>query len=116
MAYTKPTWVNDGAPAINAANLQAISNTLDVSQTMKFNITLQASAWTGSTAPFSQTVQVQGLRADQNYNWGTMGLTTVQYNAASAAGLQVSSYSTGSVTFQALYAKPYIDIPVIIQR
>lgn len=116
MSYTKPTWVNDGAPAINAAALQSISDTLDVSQTMKFQATLTAAGWSGSDAPYTQTLQIPGIRLDQTYNWGTMGLTKSQYVAASAAGLQVLDYLAGSVTFQALYSKPNVDIPIYIQR
>ena len=51
MAYTAPTWVNDSNPAIDAAALQAISDTLAAAQ-----------ALSGSAAPTNATTGNLGQR------------------------------------------------------
>ena len=47
--YVSPTWVNDSSPSLNAANLQAITDTVEASQVL-----------TGSSAPATSTAGVVG--------------------------------------------------------
>lgn len=77
--------------------------------------TLRASAWTGSAAPYTQTVSVMGLAARSN---GTIGLsqsaTAAQRAAAREAMLCVTGQASGALTVTADGEKLTVDIPVTV--
>ncbi len=79
------------------------------------NIILSASAWSGSNAPFTQAVQVEGLTAIQN---GVISVansaTPEQRQAAREAMLSVISQTNGKLTIAADGELPEQDIPVSI--
>lgn len=78
-------------------------------------ITLPAAGWTGTAAPYSQTVNVTGLTAGGN---GDIGLaqtaTAAQRAAARDAMLCVTGQAAGALTTTADGDKPTVNIPVIV--
>ena len=94
----------------------------DVDKTIALNkittITLLASKWSGSSAPYSQTVAVNGITENDNPNLVSMladGASVATQEAyITAFGIVCSGTGTtsnGSVTFK-VYKKPTIDIVV----
>lgn len=79
------------------------------------NAVLSASHWDGDTAPFTQTIQIEGLTAEQN---GVIdvahGITDEQLQAACDAKLRASGQADGSLTILAKGEKPACDIPVAV--
>lgn len=79
------------------------------------NAVLSASRWTGAAAPFTQTIQIEGLTAEQN---GVIdvahNITDEQLQAACDAKLRASEQADGSLTILAKGAKPACDIPVAV--
>lgn len=77
--------------------------------------TLLADAWSGETAPFSQTISVPGLTAEQN---GMISIphncTDEQKQAVIECVFFVSGQADGTLTIEAEKQKPEIDIPVSI--
>lgn len=81
MTYTKTTWVNGSAPAINATNLNNIENgifnvdtsftthsTLTATLTVLghvqngiYTATILTSSWNGTTSPYTTSVTVSGM-------------------------------------------------------
>lgn len=69
--------------------------------------------WTGSAAPFTQTVNVTGVTADNNILVGLASTASAdQYNAACKAKLLPGAQGAGTVTVKAYGTKPAIDLPV----
>lgn len=75
--------------------------------------TLTTSGWTGSAAPYSQTVAVSGITATSVNDWlPTVNATQAQIEAWDAANIKDGGQSTGSATLKAWGDKPTVDIPV----
>lgn len=76
---------------------------------------LSASAWSGVDSPFTQTLAVAGLTANQN---GTISVaqnaTIEQRDAARMAMLAVIGQTDGTLTIAADGEMPDIDIPVVV--
>ena len=79
-------------------------------------ITLLADNWVGESAPYSQTVAVEGMTADRTFSAPTSGDNSQGVLAVSEAlGLLCGAESAeGSVTFYASQ-KPEIDLTVILR-
>ncbi|MCI9137774.1 MAG: BppU family phage baseplate upper protein [Lachnospiraceae bacterium] len=78
-------------------------------------ITLSASSWTGTDAPYTQTVAVAEL---QSYNNCCVEIhpdaTPAQENALLESKIEVTSYSeTSGLSFSAV-SKPPVDIPILL--
>lgn len=83
-----------------------------------FSITLASTGWTGSAAPYSQTVSASGLKADNNYMLVSMladgSAEATQKAYVKAFGIVSSGtavVSNNSVTFK-VYKKPEVGITV----
>lgn len=101
-----------GAKDINATNA-AVNRAEHVTI-----ITLRASGWTGAAAPYSQTVAVSGVTANDNpllvSNLSETASAETQAAYAKAFGRVASGAAVtvnGSVTFK-VYKKPAVDISV----
>ena len=77
--------------------------------------TLTASGWSGSAAPYVQSVSVSGMTATLNGMLGlAMTAATEQLAAAQAAKLLVTAQASGTVTVKAFGTKPAVNIPISI--
>lgn len=78
--------------------------------------TLTASGWTGSAAPYSQTVSIgTTLTAGQGALIGAASTANIQQRyACRAAVISVSAVGTSTITVIADGAKPVVDIPAEI--
>ena len=77
--------------------------------------TLLASAWSGIDSPFTQTLAVEGLGADQNGNISVAQNATIeQRDAARMAMLSVIGQSEGQLIISADGEMPEVDIPVVV--
>lgn len=76
-------------------------------------VTLLADGWVGSEKPYTQTVSVSGLGAEQNGQASlAQGAAPEQETAAIKAVLSVSAQADGSLTIKASGQKPSVDIPI----
>lgn len=74
-------------------------------------LTLAADAWEGGAAPYSQTVPVPGVLADETAQIIQPAPAAAGLEAWSAAGLRCAAQGDGTLTFTAR-EKPEADIPV----
>lgn len=75
--------------------------------------TLMANGWTGSTAPYCQTLSISAVTATSaNEILSGANITADQLAAMESANLQDGGQATGSLTIRAYGDKPIIDIPV----
>ena len=82
----------------------------------QIEIILPASAWSGTEAPYTQTIAVDGITPRSN---GDLGLSqkanTIEIrNMARAAQITVASQSYGEMTIIADGEKPAADIPLVL--
>lgn len=98
-------------------NFVLVDGALKGLQTKEFAGTLTVAGWVGSSAPFVQTVAVEGLPAE--IKGGDIGLpiaaTDAQDKAARDARLRPIDHDAGTVTVKATGKKPSIAIPFVIQ-
>lgn len=116
--YTAPTWVNGQAPAINAAELQAMTNTIEGNQPRIAAITLAAGAWAGSN-PYTQTVTISGETITANTKVDLLPSTAVLNQMASAGISELFvTNSNGVLTAFAFGALPSeaIAISAVLQE
>lgn len=105
--------------AIQVSSLTRLSTSADKNVMLSFSARLLAADWS-SSAPYSQTVTVPGMRA--YYNYGPMFIApsgTQSTDEVAAEALACISYATtaaGSVTFYCYTEKPTADITVMAQR
>lgn len=81
----------------------------------QYSATLTASKWSGTKAPYVQTVTVSGVTASDN---GIVGLansvTDEQYQAAISGLLIKTAQAANSLTIKAYGVKPEVDIPILV--
>lgn len=78
--------------------------------------TLTAAGWSGSAAPFTQSVTITGMTANKKAIVGLPhSATGAQYAAALAALLRVTSQETDAITVTAEGDKPAIDLPILTE-
>lgn len=84
-------------------------------QSRSVEITLTADGWTGDTAPFSQQIAVNGLKADSNGSIAIANSATADQRAAvRKAQLSVMAQVDGSLTLNCDGKKPTVDIPAVV--
>ena len=81
-------------------------------------ITLTAAGWSGDKAPYTQTVEVEGITKDDEPHYGPV--YDVDYDTRQkqkAAFNEVSDLETadGSVTFTCDYDKPLVDLIIQLE-
>ncbi len=110
------TWRREVAGATNS-NMHKIDAALGGKADMSGHIsaTLLQSGWAGVEAPFTQTISVSGLKADQNGEIAVaQSATYEQRQAAREAQLAIIGQQAGSLTIAADGELPDMDIPVDI--
>lgn len=106
-----------GMNGVDDSNMIKIDNALyqKADKSKSETATLLSSAWTGESAPYTQTISVENLTAEQNGNISVSKNSTFeQREAARAAMLSVVGQQNGSLTIAADGDKPETDIPVDI--
>ena len=89
--YVAPTWQNGGSPAINASELQAMSNTIAKSQTFVDSITI-STTWIGS-GPYHQTVTLNSGHAVASTQKVDLQPTAAQLQQLMEDGAQLTIYN-----------------------
>lgn len=77
------------------------------------SVTLTASGWAGSAAPYTQTAAVAGVRADEAGQLVQVAPASASREAWNAAGVQCTAQGAGTLTFSAA-EKPGTDISVYV--
>lgn len=117
MAYTNPNWTDNSLPAINATNLNAISNTLAALDWKTVTKTIYSSSWTNTT-PSTYTISDAAIKSTSivqivpGYN-----ITSTQIDAFVAAKAVLNASAdqiNGSIKLTAKGTKPSVDVPVIL--
>ena len=98
------------------SNMEKIDTALGekANLSVAINAVLSVSAWS-EDSPYSQTISIDGLTADQN-GILTIGqnITTEQIEDVVAADMRITDQADGSLTVTAYGDKPTRDIPVTI--
>lgn len=121
--YYDVTKVNANLDAIDAAIKEAQDTVDEVgfeldSKANKSSVviaTLTVAGWTGTVAPYSQLVAVDGVTATNNCSLSVgQGAAAAQYVAASDGQLLPSAQAVNSITIKAFGDKPTVDIPISV--
>lgn len=118
--YTNPGWVNDEAPAIDATNLNDVSDAvadLTKNSAVNVSVTLLSTGWTASDDDFTQTVNVAGIIADGAKQNVLVSPTPTKANIANVGEYTVycSAQGAGTLTFTSAGAQPTVDLQYNIQ-
>lgn len=77
--------------------------------------TLASASWSGSAAPYTQSVTISGMTSTANGSIGIAQSATAEQRAAAvAAQLSITSQGTNTVTITADGTKPTVDIPIVV--
>ena len=115
---------SEGDP-LNAANMNALETRIATgfsdadaaingraAKSVSVNVTLSASSWAGSAAPYTLTVTVPGVVATTNAKLDVQNsVTLTQLDAFENARIVPYSQAANSVTLRAWGDKPTISIP-----
>ena len=89
--------------------------TLEENRTKSIIFNVPVSAWTGTAAPYTCTINVSGVTSKTN---GVIGVassaTESQYTESLDCGLKLSAQGNGTVTIVARRKKPTISVPLEI--
>lgn len=77
---------------------------------------LRAAGWSGTSAPYTQTVSVSIVKnpSIDGYVGLAETVTTEQWNAAALARLRKTAQGNGTITITAEGDRPTIDIPITV--
>lgn len=88
---------------------------LKADKTITKNITLEAAGWTGNEPPYSYTISLEEVTADNNIEVTyPVAPTQEVYEQLTSAGLCGGSQTAGSMTLLAYGDKPVMDLPVTV--
>lgn len=77
--------------------------------------TLNASSWSGSSAPYTYTLTVTGVTANTNQDiLPGLNITASQLEALQAANIQDGGQATNQITLKAFGEKPTVNCPIRI--
>lgn len=79
------------------------------------NVSVAASSWNGSSAPYTATVSVSGVTASNNIVVGIRSTATAsQYEAFADGQIICSAQASGSITLKAFGDKPSVSVPISV--
>lgn len=80
-------------------------------------VSLAAGSWSGSAAPYTQSVTVSGILADSTKQVINVAPTATSANieAISTAGVYATAQGTNTITFSAMNSKPTAAVSFIVQ-
>lgn len=79
------------------------------------NATLTSTGWSGSSAPYSQTLTIDGVTSSSIIEVVPQSnITTAQVNAMANAMIITGTQSTNSMTLKAFGTKPTINLPITV--
>ena len=114
--FDSATIINDSASSTSTAYSSSKTNTLlssKVDKSSKVSVTMNASSWSGSSAPYTITLSINGVTTSNNVEILIPGSATdAQVEAWMAAGIVNGTQDANSVTLKAYGDKPSIDIPI----
>lgn len=84
-------------------------------QSRAISVTVSASAWSGTSAPYTAKVSVSGMTATDNAIVGLAPTATQdQRYACRKAQITPTAQSSGSITLTADGSKPNISLPIVV--
>ena len=114
--FDSATIINDSASSTSTAYSSSKTNALlgtKVNKSSKVSATMNASSWSGSSAPYTITLSINGVTTSNNVEILIPGsATNAQVEAWMAAGIVNGTQATNSVTLKAYGDKPSINIPI----
>lgn len=115
-----PTPDVSGQISTHNSNTAAHSDIRALIQALKPRITtvsLAAGSWSGSAAPFTQSVTVSGILADATKQVINVAPTATSANieAISTAGVYATAQGANTITFSAMNSKPTVTVSFIVQ-
>lgn len=116
-ACAKGVTDNSSSTAVTSSDTNLITGrTLYYAGYTKANsvsVSVTANSWTGSSAPYTATVNVTGVTASNNIAVGVGGsLTDAQIEAVASANIVCTAQAAGSITLKAYGEKPTIALPI----
>jgi len=90
---------------------EAAAADIEAAMPQRRTMTLSAAGWTGSAAPYTQTVEVAGVRADEAGQLVQIVPAGASRTIWDTAGVQCTAQGAGKLTFSAR-AKPGGDLIV----
>lgn len=114
--FDSATIINDSISSTSTAYSSSKTNALlgaKVNKSSKVSATMNASSWSGSSAPYTITLSINGVTTSNNVEILIPGsATNAQVEAWMAAGIVNGTQATNSVTLKAYGDKPSINIPI----
>ena len=114
--FDSATIINDSASSTSTAYSSSKTNALlgtKVNKSSKVSATMNASSWSGSSAPYTITLSINGVTTSNNVEILIPGsATNAQVEAWMAAGIVNGTQAANSVTLKAYGDKPSINIPI----
>ena len=114
--FDSATIINDSISSTSTAYSSSKTNTLlntKVNKSSKVSATMYASSWSGSSAPYTITLSINGVTTSNNVEILIPGsATNAQVEAWMAAGIVNGTQAANSVTLKAYGDKPSINIPI----
>ena len=99
----------------NAKTLDGLDSTAFSRKSSVYNITVNASSWTGSSAPFNNVITVAGVTSNNIVEVSLLNTAnSAQIKAWQSANVATATQNTNRITLMAQGAKPNMDIPVTV--
>lgn len=110
--YQNPQFVNNSAPALNAANMNALADAAAANQSYSIPVTIPASGWSGNAI----TITATGVtNTTEGFLVLAQNASASQAQMAGRAYLRVTGQSGNSITLAADGLVPTESIPCVIK-
>lgn len=112
------TAINEAKTAADSAQADVDALETEVSgkanKSTSVTATISGSAWTGSAAPYTNTVSIAGVTSDKLIEVLAQSLTDTQFEAYTNANISRITQGENSITLYAYGDKPTIDLPITV--